>query len=1454
MAFEPIYHRGWRSPGMGVHPGSGTAWIADKEAEVYLRFSGARSRADGSRIRLAVAKASGPSFAVSVEVLSQGRSLGRNGPVEVSASKGFVDLDISWLREPGDHDLDVRVTVSPSPGGYVVFSGFRQIGVLQPSPMLLSVVPDRDVPVSGSYLAAASAWFSTAAVCPEGIGCLYRAEIREGELAWILEEPCGNPDCECPRPESLPSLEGEVYAAQCRTPLDLPPSPPPTPPSDTPSGIIPGLEEPCSVPFSCGPGTPPDCRASVTASGRCVDTFGAEGTGNGDDAYGFRGELPLIPDEEETPDISDPGWVWRLDGGTCAVEGNEAFWFAQGQPPLSVGDRFLDLSFWSDSYGERGPAIWVALAISATASRDGIALEIRPNWTPEVGILTCKSSPSSSDYQAIGYTSSATPRNECNNYRRSIILYGPLSGFSPEDTHPSVRVRPVAGTLAGDDWVAVAAAEITTYTDSVTREEALAHAKSCGVIRPLCEDSEPECFEPEIREMVLPEALHLDSDGWTGTLDTLVNAQIYMGDWLLALKSLPGKVGNLCAVVFPEAGLEAEDFWVNILAGAVSSSILMRVVYRYEDPDTGEWIADADHTFLVECRQGRVYREDRDDAVRYTTHSMRIVPEFPVRDRRTRIDISSLGPEADDGLAGLWIKSVTIAHCGLVPFIEADSTGGSPPISLETISGSPPIQGEPDPFVPGGAEFPQCPPGPPSEPPAGGEILRPNRDIRVAMFRPRPAWQILNDPVAEACEDCQTLIGAPAEEDVFDEVGERIGHRRSSVEVGFTEPADAGPWNAVIARICAARSRPPDEDSPEPPGGCGEPLMAPCPPSDVVRPFRTVEGRGWHTNPLHLRLGDPSWQPDGCYVSREIDVSLPGAAVVGFGKPEKREDGYRAMTLRMRARAIAGRRVLGSNRITKVGGNPSTFSGIGGYQVRWEPYVCEPAVRAEADGSFTAVGSGRLRSNIRADVVFGFVSPSDDIEIAVGTDGVAFSSRAQVSIESGGVAVVYFRIRINQHGKTTSGGQHQIGAWIVMDGPLVVTTRQMLAPPVDVPLAVDVDRPKYEKAPLSTVVRLGVRPSGHPDLAGFPRRWAGPLTERWRDFHFSWTGIYSSEAAELLRFEIQPSAGDVGEDEAAVEIEFFEVGHAPHCPGLAPAEDSAEDCETWLAPAADLSAVGWSPLPAAPRLLGDLRVPDEIYVSVDPRAANSLTLSMSVEKRPPFPSIGRFHSVTVAVTARVRGTRGSTATLRVATSLGDIRSSGALSREWRTYAFTWEYLEGLTASQAESLRVFLEGRATSAGEGELKVDVRSVRVYGRCEGSGVLPSPSPPGTTQPSPPPASCRLESFPSSVEVHSWGSAVGFGRSHRPSFRIRAINESGDDGVLDFTAGGNLQWEAIGGPVVDVPQGQVVDVDVFAHVGDSSDPFPISPESGAFRLVLSCPGEPDDVREISWHYDGGL
>jgi hypothetical protein len=207
---------------------------------------------------------------------------------------------------------------------------------------------------------------------------------------------------------------------------------------------------------------------------------------------------------------------------------------------------------------------------------------------------------------------------------------------------------------------------------------------------------------------------------------------------------------------------------------------------------------------------------------------------------------------------------------------------------------------------------PPTPPSPPLPPvdtslPIGADLLRPNQDIQIHFWKPRPVFMQLNenlDPVNHAPP--ASLIYAPAFVNVFDEnSGNFIETRRPKLEVGFTDPVEFGPWSAMTLRFRASRSRPPEPEAvPEGlPGAPPEAAPLVYPENQIVRVMRTNQVGSWFIPPLENSIRESFDHADANCISSQVTEPPGEMAILTIENPLDWSEGWNQITVRFISKA-----------------------------------------------------------------------------------------------------------------------------------------------------------------------------------------------------------------------------------------------------------------------------------------------------------------------------------------------------------------------------------------------------------------------------------------------------------------------------------------------------------------------------------------------------------------------
>lgn len=807
-----------------------------------------------------------------------------------------------------------------------------------------------------------------------------------------------------------------------------------------------------------------------------------------------------------------------------------------------------------------------------------------------------------------------------------------------------------------------------------------------------------------------------------------------------------------------------------------------------------------------------------------------------------------------------------------VSWVSPPAPPGSPPTLLE-LPGSPPIGGDPTPFYPSGTLTGCSPPSPPppgapvSSPlPPGSELLRPNRDIRSVLFNKKPLWLSLNDDTGT----CETSIAAPAEVDVYDETtGDRLRSYRAQFEVGFTQPQLEGPWQSLQLRFQAARSRPPQEESFITASACQEVVEGTCPGPQLLSPNKTFSGSSWLPGPAHLAIDESPYYPDGCYIVHSIDD--PSTLSIGFTPPTidlSAIDGWTEFELTVRARLRALEFAQTGRVVSKLGGNVILFSGLTGFQVRFEPLNCFGSVSAFLTSSTRIEGMAVLRSNIDTELTIKLATPHHTIVPLMSLDGESYGVEHRVKLQSLVQKTVYYSIEINQNGDTPVG-QYGIGLIMALDGDAYTTADQTFYDAV----VFDVASQAIASGSALSVVRLKSNLEGE---QFFGQRWQrSPLLKKtWVDYTFSFVGRpfmthTVGDLKALLDVEVLYGANE----KAVVDVDVISLKATPYCENItALPETETTLTEAVLIPVLDLENTGWSPAPLSPKLVSiPAKAERSIYVETNTLQSNHFTLAFDFEE-PPDTTLSEktYDELVIQVTARAYDSYDSLNTvLNLQPNYGAVQTV-PLTNSWKVYEAVWTFdpPQSFALLTNRKLRLAVEAKTTGTLSIAARVQVGAVRVFARASdaevvlaeinqdpGGGIPISSGTPASTLPALT-TKCFVSALPSSVEAFSCGSQNAFGtRPNNPVLTFKVQNTSvntSDDALVQVDIFGNVQYWVTPSVVEIVEEDSTTTFAVYLAVGSSEDPYPRDLETGLIRITVMCPGQADETRIVQWQYRG--
>lgn len=976
-------------------------------------------------------------------------------------------------------------------------------------------------------------------------------------------------------------------------------------------------------------------------------------------------------------------------------------------------------------------------------------------------------------------------------------------------------------------------------------------------------DAPTDSFQPQDcggagRELLGPVALSSDSQAWYGALVAVSETPTADNDISYLVTSDPGGILGIefgLPVLLPVAGQQVLNLVLrSVNASSAQVDCTFQYRYRVQFPYVSDWIT-VDHTSFTLTDTYSPYTANFDIPALVET----------LAGIRARLRVTSLTGSG----AEIRLTQAVFGLCGTVAGLAPPPPGGD----LAVPPQAPPVPPGPSPpaLVPLSA-------GPPVPPillpplPPGTEVLRPDRDLGVRLWHPRPVYLQINDPVlsSESPEGGSAPIYAPALLEVYDETtGEYVETIRPWLEVGLTGPQQVGPWGAILVRVRAARSRAP---APVPvPAPLPDPVLvklpAPtlCPPPSVLKPVYTDVDGSWQRAPLVPEVSESADSSDGCAMTAPVVVPAGAPCRMAIGNPPVWEGGWRRLTVRLRARARAAREAVLQRKIGGFGGAVIAFTpqsgglvgvppGTVNYEIRWNPYGCTGQIQAYQTSATQIFGTALVQTNIDIYAsLFLSTHDSDNLLVEVSLDGITYSASVVFDLKSYRTLVIYYKVSLNRDNQPTPTGNLPIGLSLQITGPDVILPVELRTYPPQAPLVITVSQGPRRIVPLQTRARVKVRPLGNDQLANALVQNTDTLTESYLDYTLNWYGFWDDHKIRDLRFDFTAEALELFDDAAYVDIDLIEVEVEPHCPGLSPpvVPPLSFSQTVELVPVADLVVVGWGPAPVWSRVLADPTVVATDASGADPRQPNSVVLQIgsSAGELPAVP-VGFWRDwvrVEVDIEA-ILDTNGSTvANLDVSTNYGSVQTISSLSSSEQFFSLGWDQVPGLTTAQIERLRVGLVARAVQVGQGQATVRVRAVRVRAVYEDrsvGGVSPSP---------PPPPVVGAIVFVGSGEVYSCGSLGTCGQAPVSVVgTVRVVNPyAGTAAVVVQVVGGMTASVVSGGSPQDLAQGQTLDIEVRGQMGSNTDPYPRDPLEGWILATVSYSGQETSDR-FRWFYTG--
>jgi hypothetical protein len=767
---------------------------------------------------------------------------------------------------------------------------------------------------------------------------------------------------------------------------------------------------------------------------------------------------------------------------------------------------------------------------------------------------------------------------------------------------------------------------------------------------------------------------------------------------------------------------------------------------------------------------------------------------------------------------------------------------------------------------------PVSPPVAPPLPP-GMERLRPNQDITVRYWKPRPVFLQLNEElILDNPTSNPSSISAPAVVEIFDAgTGCHQEPQRPRIEIGLTDPISTGPWEALQLRFRAVRSRPPrPERFPSIPSSTPQ-LPAPrdCPGTVTVRPLKSDRIGGWQKPSLEAILDQPFDSPDlNKYISSLVLDPPLDLARIETEKLPGWEPGWRRIAAKILARirpalVKSNVSVLGSvtgNVVVWSGSTGLTDPAPGDYHVQWNPFKSDSTLDALILSDQQIWGMAQLSSdvNITANVSVNTFT-GDHLFAEISADDLNYGSSVAVRIPPSGSITLYYRITISQGGVSLAGS-YQVALQLEITGPdFTIAPQLMFAPDNVSPFVVAVNQID-QVVPLESRARLQVSLRGNTKFALAPIQYTSLLIPGWLRYELVWDGFWDYQSIEDLHFDIQAVPVNIGNDTPYIDISSFIGEVTAHCPGLDPPYVSRPgSLPVTLLPSADLNVVAWNPPPLFNRLLSDIQFVPADFIQVDPRLNNNFLVK--IQSLPPLSPVRsgyvrEWMRINLRFVAHAYATGSTSARLSVSTSFGYEQFTDILQTRPLLYSMTWDYPEGLSSDQINRLEVNIQAQTVVRGADEATVFIRALRVIATYFDvtTGFSPGSPPP----PAPPSYITVLDPL---GEVYSCGSLGDCSVNSVGSLLGRAIvnNTSSSNLTVNFVPGDVIHIRVFdtNTPSTEYPLSYILPANtsihcsIFGWIGDLNNPYPVNPAE-SWVMISADDGTSVQARAISWFYIG--
>jgi hypothetical protein len=974
-----------------------------------------------------------------------------------------------------------------------------------------------------------------------------------------------------------------------------------------------------------------------------------------------------------------------------------------------------------------------------------------------------------------------------------------------------------------------------------------------------------DCWS-DIREVIGPLQFTDDSVGWTGALAAIDEIGFSDQDTTYISSTVLNAVVGIefpPPATLPTPGRQALNFVMRSKAATLAQ---VQLTYQYQIEGSPYWYdLDVETATLSE---------------EYQTYSLvaDLPPTYPISAVRGWVKVTQLTPITPDvgvlpSLPEVHLTQAALVACGsFVLFPLSPPTPPSPPL---IIPQSPPLFGpiepapsfdEPGPVgaLPPGPPLPPLPPLPPFPP--GDEALRPNRDIQVRLWGPRPVFMQINEPLDAISDD---IIFAPALVESYNEQnGDLIETVRARLEVGFTIPKEDGPWEAINLRFKAARSRPPQPEisrSSLDASECQIPAPTECPDPDTIIPDGNIHDGNWQISPLWAKIDDLVSNPGDDYISAPVTYPLGDPALFTLTNPYQWDQGWNKIRLRLRARARANKELLDSRRITAFTAYNHTFDpdtavlppGAPQYQIRWEPFDLNGNVQAYKLDEQEIRGTALLRTNtiIHAQL-FLAASAEDHITCEVSLDGENYYGSVLLDVAAYRTAVVYYRIKLNTINKLTPLGSHPIALGLRVVGPYILTPLELRTWPPKSAFILTTEKSNQQFETLQTRARLKLRATGNFEFDQLPILTTPTLGPDWNNFDLGWSaqdfGIWDKDKIKDLRLELATDYLELYDDSPYIDLSALEVEVSPYCPGFSPLVDPL-DPKTHtliLVPNQDINNSSWLPLPAWTHLGGDPSLVSSDEVVSDPSQPNLLVLGLTepiLSAPVPTGYYREWQKIEVHLQAK-QTTTGSTSTiLAVSTNYGSTQETKPLTNLEQHLLLSWDYQPGLTTAQISRLRVALESKTLILGVDPTQVHLKvvSVTVLAKDRPINPIVSSLPPLSPPPTP-------ISFLGKGEAYSCGSLSTCGITPtRELVSILVTNQGVESATLEISITGDITTTISGGQIQSLSPGEQRTILIRGQVGSTFDPFPLYSRDGLIYVVLTTTST-TIKKQLRWFYIG--